>query len=327
VTDRQARLDPLALSRAGIDRVAVRRGDDGWLAERWESPATSVLVLSDRRARVVGDPPHLVLVPPAQTPAGLRLFLGVGEAPGGPAAADVAGGDGDGAGGSAYFAVVTDESARPDLGGPDGASWADLRSVGDLLDDRDAGLLVHAVALANWHATHSHCPRCGAATQPALAGSVRRCPQDHSEHYPRTDPAVIMTVVDDADRLLLGRQRVWPTGRFSTLAGFVEPGESLEQAVRREVAEEVGLTVTDVTYLGSQPWPFPSSLMLGFTAHTPGGVPRPDGEEIAQAEWYSRAELAAAVDTAAVRLPPPVSIARRLIEHWYGGPLYSDDRW
>jgi NAD+ diphosphatase len=144
---------------------------------------------------------------------------------------------------------------------------------------------------------------------------------DGSEHYPRTDPAVIMAVVDADDRLLLGRQASWPQGRFSTLAGFVEPGESLESAVRREVAEEVGLTVGAVRYLGSQPWPFPSSLMLGFTARAETtDVVRHDGE-IAEARWYTRPEMLADIRSGALHVAPSISISRRLIEHWYGGPL------
>lgn len=304
-----APLSTLALSRAVLDRAAHHRGDQAWLADRWADPHTRVLVLSDRHARVAGDPLRLVLVAPGEAGDGARLFLG------------------EDAAGRAYFAVIIDAATSPDLGTPDGATWADLRTVGAVLDDLEAGVLVHAVALANWHASHTHCPRCGAMTEPALAGAVRRCPADGTEHYPRTDPAVIMTVVDDADRVLLGRQRVWPAGRFSTLAGFVEPGESLEQAVRREVAEEVGLVVGRVDYLGSQPWPFPSSLMLGFRAHTAGGQPRPDGDEITEARWYAREELGALVASRALRLPPAVSIARRLIEHWYGAPLPGDDRW
>ncbi len=162
------------------------------------------------------------------------------------------------------------------------------------MSDRDAGLLVHAVALEEWHRYHLRCPRCGAPTVVAAGGHLRRCPADGSEHYPRTDPAVIMLVRDDDDRCLLGRQASWPTGRFSTLAGFVEPGESLEQAVAREVAEEVGVAVTEVRYVGSQPWPFPSSLMLGFMARAADREIAVDGVEIEQARWFSRADVVAA---------------------------------
>ena len=220
-------------------------------------------------------------------------------------------------GGAARFAADLAAAGGAVAGGDFGT----LREVGTLLDARDAGLVVHAVSLANWHAAHTHCPRCGTPTVPENAGHTRRCPDDRSEHYPRTDPAVVMLVVDDDDRLLLGRQTTWPERRFSTLAGFVEPGESLEAAVRREVAEECGVRIGAVTYLGSQPWPFPSSLMLGFTAHAETtDVGRHDGE-IAEARWYDRATMLADVDAGELLVSPSISISRRLIEHWYGAPL------
>jgi NAD+ diphosphatase len=303
------RLSGLALSRSAVDRAAHLRGDEAWLAARWSDPTTRVLVLDHGRTQVSGEPPTLATVRPEHAPPGLRLLLGVDPA------------------GAACFAVATDAGQHPDLGEPDGSRWAGLREVGALLGDAEAGLLVHAVALANWHETHTHCPRCGSPTQPALAGSVRRCVADGTEHYPRTDPAVIMAVVDGDDRLLLGHQPRWPEHRFSTLAGFVEPGESLEQAVRREVLEEVGVRVGRVDYLGSQPWPFPSSLMLGFIAHAEGAEPRVDGEEISEARWFTRAELTREVADRQVLLPHAVSIARRLVEHWYGGPLDDANRW
>jgi NAD+ diphosphatase len=199
---------------------------------------------------------------------------------------------------------------------------AGLRQAGPLLGDRDAGLFTHAVALANWHATHTHCPRCGAVTVAILAGHARRCPVDGSEHFPRVDPAVIMLVTDDNDRCLLARNRAWPARRVSILAGFVEPGESLEQAVSREVGEETGLRVGGLRYVGSQPWPMPRSLMLGFVARARGAQEIVvDGDEIAEARWFTREELLAAVSTREVLLPPPVSIAHQIIVSWYGGPL------
>ena len=290
------RLADLALARAAVDRAAHRRTDEQWLAQAWGRSDTLVLRMNDGRAAVADDPPELALRHPADVEDGDRYFLGV---------------DDDG---TAYFAVEVPAEVRD-------ASFRGLREVGAALSARDAGLLVHAVALANWHATHRHCPRCGGPTEPACAGHVRRCSADASEHYPRTDPAVIMTVVDADDRLLLGSQSQWAERRYSTLAGFVEPGESLESAVRREVAEEVGLVVGDVDYVGSQPWPFPSSLMVGFVARAlTREVELVDGE-IAHARWFTRAELAQAVGTGEVRLSPRVSIARQLIESWYGEVL------
>ncbi|ACZ29822.1 NUDIX hydrolase [Xylanimonas cellulosilytica DSM 15894] len=207
-----------------------------------------------------------------------------------------------------------------------GGGWRTLRSL-DALDDLEQGLATQAVSLTNWHAVHAFCPRCGAPTHVRKAGWVRWCPVEDRELYPRTDPAVIMAVVDDDDRLLLGHAAHWPARRFSTLAGFVEPGESLEQAVRREVAEEVGVVVADgpadVVYRGSQAWPFPASLMLGFRARVVGrgAVAAPDGVELSDARWFTRAELLAAVEGDEVRLPVRLSIARALIEEWYGEPL------
>jgi NAD+ diphosphatase len=203
-----------------------------------------------------------------------------------------------------------------------GVRPASLRQAATLLGDRDAGLFTHAVALANWHARHTHCPRCGALTVPAPAGHMRRCPVDGSEHFPRIDPAVIMLVTDDEDRCLLARNRMWPPGRVSILAGFVEAGESAEQTVAREVWEETGIAVSGIRYVGSQAWPMPQSLMLGFRADAgPGQQITVDDEEIAEARWLSRAELAAEVASGELLLPPPVSIAHQIIQSWYGGPL------
>jgi NAD+ diphosphatase len=183
-------------------------------------------------------------------------------------------------------------------------------------------LLTHAVALANWHDTHTHCPRCGTPTVPAQAGHLTTCPADGTEHFPRLDPAVIMLVTDPDDRCLLGRNVLWPKGRMSVLAGFVEPGESAEHAVAREVFEETAITVGQIRYLGSQPWPMPRSLMLGFQAVAAAGQQIvTDDDEIAEARWFSRAELRASIDAGELGVAPTSSIARRLIEFWYGGDL------
>ena len=199
---------------------------------------------------------------------------------------------------------------------------AGLREAAALLNDRDAGLFTHAVALANWHATHTHCPRCGTPTLTIAAGHAQRCPADGSEHFPRVDPAVIMLVTDPDDRCLLARNRRWPERRVSILAGFVEPGESAEQAVAREVEEETAIVISRVRYVGSQPWPMPQSLMLGFRAEAAGDLDlRVDEDEIAEAHWYSREELRGALAAREILLPPPVSIAHRLIESWYGEEL------
>jgi NAD+ diphosphatase len=182
--------------------------------------------------------------------------------------------------------------------------------------------MVNAVGIANWHAVHTHCPRCGAVTVPEQAGHSRRCPVDGSEHFPRLDPAVIMLVTDPEDRCLLARNALWPERRVSILAGFVEPGESAEQAVAREVLEETGISVVSARYVGSQPWPMPHSLMLGFRARATGSLQIVvDSEEIAEARWFSRDELRASIESGEIKLPPPVSIAHRIIESWYGSDL------
>jgi NAD+ diphosphatase len=200
---------------------------------------------------------------------------------------------------------------------PEGVRSVTLREVGSALGDRDAGLLVHAVALLTWLDRSEHCPRCGAVTEIRLAGSLRVCPVDGSEHHPRTDPAMIVLVTsEDGERAVLARNLGWPDGLYSCLAGFVEPGESAEQAVVREVAEEVGLRATDLYYTGSQPWPFPSSLMLAYTAVTADEDIRIEEDEIAAARWFGRDELRQALADGTVWAPPAVSIARRLIDAW-----------
>jgi NAD+ diphosphatase len=198
-----------------------------------------------------------------------------------------------------------------------------LRQVGADLDELGGHLLATGLALANWHAAHGHCPRCGASTVPVQAGWLRRCTRDGTDHYPRTDLAVIMSVVDEGDRLLLARGAGWGPGRFSVLAGFVEPGESLAAAVAREVREEVGLEVHDVEYLGDQPWPFPTSLMVGFTARASAGQLVLQDGEIAEARWFTRDELRAAVDDGTLAVSSRLSISRRLLEHWLGSDLTS----
>jgi NAD+ diphosphatase len=313
VTHRQ-----LALARSGLDRAAELRTDQAWLAAAWADPATRVLLVSRGRALATGDVvPALVLVSPAD--AGGFAGNGTGAAAGETERYLL----GVAADGTAYFALAAAE--LPDPAG--GARPAGLREVGALLSDRDAGLLVHAVALEQWHRTHRYCARCGTPTGVEAAGHLRRCPACGAEHYPRTDPAVIVLITDPSGRCLLGRQESWPPRRYSVFAGFVEPGESLEQAVVREMAEEVGVQVNDVRYVASQPWPFPSSLMLGFTARTEDPTLRLDGEEISDARWYRRDELRAVVDDGSVLLPSAVSIARRLVEDWYGEPLPEANRW
>ncbi len=315
-------LGRLALAREDVDRATERRADPAWLDAAWADDRTRVLVADHGRAlvRFTEGGAALVFVPPSQAPPGIRLFLGIDREE------------------VAYFAVpaplegetVPGPDGVPAGGGPapgeHGAPerLATLRQVGALLNDRDAGLLTHAVALANWHESHTHCPVDGTPTVPNPGGHSTICPADGTEHFPRTDPAVIMLVTDPDDRCLLARNKAWPERRVSILAGFVDPGESAEHAVAREVGEETGITVSAVDYLGSQPWPMPRSLMLGFRARAEGDLRiRVDAEEIAEARWFSRDDLREALAAEELGLPPAVSIARRIIEAWYGAELPS----
>ncbi len=291
------------LSRAQFDRAAEHRGDVEWLAAAW--PQSRVVLVSPKSATPIDSTGRLVIRSPAEVPDGARRFLGLVDA-------------------VPYFAVTADA---------DGPGWQTLREFGPRADELEAGLLVTAIALEQWHQRHPCCPRCGGDTVETNAGWTRTCTVDGSEHFPRTDPAVIMLVHDGADRALLGRGNQWPPGRFSTLAGFVEPGESLEAAVAREVLEEVGVEVQDVRYVASQPWPFPASLMLGFTARLAGPADiRLDTSEMAEAGWFSRDEVRRAADWTDEELPPDavsrlraipphLSISRYLIDGWLTGDV------
>ena len=299
-------LGRLALARGEVDRSAHFRSDDEWLAAAWARPDTRVVVVDHGRAlvRLAGDGTELVFTAPAQAPEGVRFLLGVADD------------------GVVYFGVDgplpgLDRAGEPEAGSEVRA--APLREVGPLLSDRDAGLMTHAVALGNFHDTHHFCPNCGEPSVPVSSGHARRCTVEGTEEFPRVDPAMIVLVTDPADRALLARNAAWPAHRVSILAGFVEAGESAEQAVAREVQEEVGIAVGEVRYLGSQPWPMPQSLMLGFRAEATGSMElKVDDDEIAEAGWYSRDELSAAVADGLIRLPPPVSIAHQIIQSWFG---------
>ena len=280
----------------GLDRMGPRRTDAAWLADRRADPASRVVIAT--RDGVLVDPdgtPATVAVSEVPDDAE-TVLLGVGH---------------DGA---AVFAADPGPergvALRPE------ASLVGLRDVAAMSALADANLLAHATGLLNWHRRHRFCANCGVATDTAEAGYVRECPNCGAQHHPRTDPVVI-TLVTDGDRVLLGRNANWPERRFSCLAGFVEPGESLEQAVEREVGEEAGVTVADVRYVSSQPWPFPASLMLGFEATYTGGDPHPHDRELQAVEWFTREDLRrAAAGDGNVTIPPPLAIARRLMDGW-----------
>ena len=293
-------LPHLVLAGFALDRDATRRGTPHLVKELLADPRSRVVEIRRDTTKVAAEPdgPRLALRGPEPGDADrLAVYLGRD------------------AHHTAYLCVAAADA------GPEGEEWRTLRQVAAQLPEGEAGLFATALALANWHAAHGHCPRCGTPTEPNLAGWIRRCPADGSEHYPRTDPAVIMSVVADDGRLLLARGAAWGEKRYSVLAGFVEPGETLAAAVTREVREEVGIDVEEVTYLGDQPWPFPTSLMIGFTARARStGLTFRDGE-IAEALWVTRDELRDRVTSGEWGISPRLSIARRLIEHWYGAPI------
>ena len=310
-----------AFTGGALDRAAERRRDRAWLASQAADPAARAVVAGDDGVLVTAEP-RLALVSLSDLDASEPLLLGLDDA--GPLFAV----DADG--------TRTDGRLRPPVGAgsmrddgvraPVGATARralGLRAAAASLPQADGGLAAYAAALVNWHRRHGHCSVCGRPTEVAEGGILRRCPHCGAEHHPRTDPVVIMLVLD-GDRVLLGRQPTWPAGRYSALAGFVEPGESLEEAVAREVREEAGVEVGDPVYVSSQPWPFPTSLMVGFTAPWRSGEPYRADEELEDVRWFSRAEVAAAAadGDGAIGLPPRFAIARRLIERWLaaGGP-------
>ena len=301
-------LDPLTgypFGTASHDRLAERRDDQDFLDRAWADPASRVLVIRDGNLATELSGQSLPTIKPSDAPVGERLLLGQLD-------------------GEVYFVVIADEDLQPDAA--NSARFEGLRHLAGVLDAPQAALAAHAVALSGWHARHPRCAVCGSATQIAQAGTTRRCPQCSATHFPRTDPAVIMLVTDDEDRCLLGHNATRAGRWFSTLAGFVEPGETLEQAVAREVLEESGVVVGEATYAGSQPWPFPTSLMLGFFAHATSTDIRVDGVEITEARWFTRDEIARQVPAGELILPTTVSIAGALLTRWYGEELPTPPR-
>lgn len=305
----------LPMARSALDRDYLTRLNENIFQELNTNNQTRVLPIFDGRVLLSGassDKPELRLLETAQVPDGAYLaYLGKAL------------GDFELAEGSPVILAVLDQQLADELE-PNSDNWHQLRKTGAELSDLGIGLYAQALALSNWHATHQFCPRCGSQTQITQAGWVRKCLQDGTEVYPRTDPAIIVSIIDAQDRILLGSQTVWETNRWSILAGFVEPGESLTSAVVREMFEESGLKVVDPVYRGSQSWPFPYSLMVGFTAKLApdsSGFPIPDGDEIAKLRWFSRDEIKN--EAPQLLLPGRLSIARALIEEWYGSQIIS----
>ncbi len=304
-------LTPMSeLNLSPIDRGSDLRTDAAKLEQLWKK--AQIIQLVDTRLSATND--ALTFIDASAVSEllesfieGDRFFLGTSR-------------DGD----QPYFAWRTTWINQPiDDGSGDFEKdkyegFKTLREVGGNLDAEDLALAMHAVGLANWHESHTHCSKCGAQTVSDLGGSVRVCVKDSTQHHPRTDPAVIVLVRDAADRILLGHQPIWPDKRFSTFAGFVETGESFEECVSREIFEEAGVYPSKVKYITSQPWPFPASIMIAFEAiaDRPEDA-RPDGQEITEVRWLSRDEMKQAVATGEILLPPGISVARRMIESWY----------
>lgn len=292
-----------------LDRMSERRGDSAWIAELIRKPNSRLIPVWRSRSLIVeGDSPEAVFLDTVslnKTGAGVApengvMFLGLMEE-------------------TAYFVADVshlEEDALPAISGGRGR-FIDLRAVGAIIDRQHGGLLAYARGLAHWHSRHLYCGLCGAPTESTEGGHQRHCtnPACATDHFPRTDPAVIM-LVTHGDKCLLARNRRFPLPMYSTLAGFVEPGESLEEAVAREVYEESHIRVTDVRYQSSQPWPFPSSIMLGFRATAVTTDIQIDGTELMDAGWFDRAHVRATHDPEKFRIPRGDSIARRLIDDW-----------
>jgi NAD+ diphosphatase len=286
-----------------LDRFAERRRDEAWIAERLADPNTRLLPVWRSQSLVIEQPAPQAAFLSVTECNGVectRIFLGEWN-------------------GAAHFALDLshlEEPALPDLLGARG-KFVDLRTVGALMDRQEGGMLAYARALSHWHGRTRFCSLCGSPTASIAGGHVRKCTNEacSAEHFPRTDPAVIM-LVHDGDRCLLGHHVRWTIPMYSTLAGFVEPGESLEDAVAREIFEEAGIEVDDVEYHSSQPWPFPGSIMLGFYARAGTTDITLDPEELQNAGWFSRDFLRGPHDPDKFRLPRGDSIARRLIQDW-----------
>jgi NAD+ diphosphatase len=297
----------LPLSRFELDRDHLARERPELFDELWADPTTRILPIFQGSA-LLSSPTSLGLLPVDAIPRGehLRVYLGRSLSATSPEPV-----------GTPIVAVQLD-----DAGHLAESNWGNLRMLGSRLSDRDAGMLTEALGILNWHASHGFSPRTGEPTVVEKGGWVRRDPTSDTEVFPRTDAAIIVGVTDAQDRLLLGSNALWESNRYSLLAGFVEPGESFEAAVIREVNEESGIRVVDPIYLGSQPWPFPASIMVGFTARVADdfeGAGTPDGTEILDLRWFSRQELADALGE--ILLPGPTSIARAIVEEWYGSPI------
>lgn len=277
-----------------LDRVDQHRGSTDWVAGLWRSEDAKLLKIDagSRFTTNVGGSKLRMTRPFVEFDSQRHRLLGLLN-------------------GSAIFSVeaLTEGEVH------------DFREVGAMLTDNERDIAATASALNQWHRAEPRCPKCGEPTQVINGGFARHCLTCGHDHFPRTDPAVIVAVLDAQDRILLGRQSTWPARRVSILAGFVEAGESLEQAIHREIAEEVDVSLSAVRYYGSQPWPFPRSLMLGFVARASSTAICVDGDEIESADWFTRDAVRSQVASGELGLPGETSIAYRLIEAWLNDDL------
>lgn len=297
-----------------MDRVSDKRRDDEWIATRLEDETTRFApVWQSKNFFDTNEAPGPVFL----SPRDVRDWIDTAES------VVLLGVSGD----NAYFAIgLSSEGDTLPAGLGELGRFRDLRQTALLLDERDCALLAYAKAMVYWHHRQRFCGDCGSPTRSVAGGSLRVCVNEQcgQQHFPRTDPAVIVLVASGA-RCLLGRQPSWPAGMYSTLAGFVEPGESLEAAVIREVREETGIETDTIRYFSSQPWPFPGSLMLGFTAQTASETIHVDGNELENARWFAREEMRDMLRQGTLKLPFKLAISYHLIESWFDagglGPL------
>ncbi len=296
-----------------VDRVSDKRRDDEWLASRLQDETTRFVPVWQSKNFFDSNDPSPVFLAPHDARDLVRtaesvVLLGMN-------------------GNRAYFAIgLPSEGDSPPVDLAELGRFRNLRQMALLLDEQDCALLAYAKAMTYWHQRHRFCGDCGSPTASTAAGSLRVCTNEQcgQQHFPRIDPAIIV-LVTSGDRCLLGRQPAWPEGMYSTLAGFVEPGESVEAAVIREVREETNVEVGGMRYFASQPWPFPSSLMLGFTAQAASEAIRVDRYELENARWFTRGEMRDMLTRGTLKIPFKLAISYHLIENWFDagdlGPL------
>jgi NAD+ diphosphatase len=300
--------NPNVFANSPLDRAAHRRADAAWLSAATNDRTSSFMplwklnpfVIRGRDGKREAGWITADLARPLMRPEATAIFLGSHRD-------------------SAHFAIDISAEVDPERSGPLAGlgTFADLRTIAGEIDPGDAAILAQAKSLIDWHQRHGFCANCGARTASTDAGYKRTCEACRTEHFPRTDPVVIM-LPTHADTCLMGRQPKWPAGFFSALAGFIEPGETIEEAVARECKEEAGISIDEVAFHSTQPWPYPSSLMIGCFARATTTEITLDGNELSEARWFTRDEIRAAMErgSPSLRLPPPLAIAHQLVKTW-----------